>query len=113
MRRRACRWVAWGGSLLVMLWTWRRRVAMSSNRSLAQKRGQEMAQETVQEMAASLPRVAVLVPCYNEERAITKVIADFRTALPQATIYVYDNNSKDNTVAAARAAGAVVRSESH
>lgn len=60
----------------------------------------------------SAPRVAVLVPCYNEEIAIPQVIADFRTHLPDATIYVYDNNSRDNTVAAARAAGAVVRGES-
>jgi glycosyltransferase involved in cell wall biosynthesis len=57
--------------------------------------------------------VAVLVPCYNEERAITKVVADFRAALPEATIYVYDNNSTDGTVAAATAAGAVVRREAH
>jgi glycosyltransferase involved in cell wall biosynthesis len=82
---------------------------MSSNRSLAQK----AAQETAQEAAPSLPRVAVLVPCYNEERAVTKVVADFRAALPHATIYVYDNNSKDTTAAAARGAGAVVRSETH
>ncbi len=57
------------------------------------------------------PRIAVLIPCYNEEVAIPRVVAAFRTALPQATIYVYDNNSKDGTVAAARAAGAVVRTE--
>lgn len=56
-------------------------------------------------------RVAVLIPCYNEEVAIPKVVADFRAALPGATIYVYDNNSKDGTAAAARAAGAVVRTE--
>jgi len=56
-------------------------------------------------------RVAVLVPCYNEEAAITKVVDDFRAALPDAVIYVYDNNSKDQTVARASAAGAVVRSE--
>lgn len=58
------------------------------------------------------PRVAVLIPCYNEEVAIPRVVAAFRDALPDATIYVYDNNSKDGTVAAARAAGAVVRNES-
>src|SRR4029077_156220 len=52
-------------------------------------------------------------PCYNEERAIAKVVADFRAALPEAVIYVYDNNSSDNTVAAAKAAGAVVRREVH
>ncbi len=57
--------------------------------------------------------VAVLVPCYNEEHAIAKVVADFRHALPAAAIYVYDNNSTDGTVAAARQAGAVVRREAH
>lgn len=55
--------------------------------------------------------VAVLIPCYNEEVAIPKVVADFRAALPDATIHVYDNNSRDGTVAAARAAGATVRTE--
>ncbi|MGA2817127.1 MAG: glycosyltransferase [Xanthobacteraceae bacterium] len=58
-------------------------------------------------------QVAVLVPCYNEEQAIAKVIADFRAAMPDATVYVYDNNSTDGTVAAARAAGAVVRRETY
>jgi glycosyltransferase involved in cell wall biosynthesis len=82
---------------------------MSSNQSLVP----EIALETPQETAAILPRVAVLVPCYNEERAIAKVVGDFRAALPGATIYVYDNNSKDSTAAAARGAGAVVRSETH
>ncbi len=57
--------------------------------------------------------VAVLVPCYNEERAIGKVVADFRAALPGASVYVYDNNSSDGTVAAAKQAGAVVRRETH
>ena len=57
--------------------------------------------------------VAVLVPCYNEERAIAKVVADFRAALPAATVYVYDNNSTDGTAEAAKGAGAVVRRESH
>ena len=57
------------------------------------------------------PRIAVLVPCYNEEVAIASVVADFRAALPQARIYVYDNNSADRTVETARAAGAVVRTE--
>jgi glycosyltransferase involved in cell wall biosynthesis len=58
-------------------------------------------------------RVAVLVPCYNEEVAIGKVVADFRAALPEAAIYVYDNNSRDRTVEVAAAAGAVVRRELH
>jgi len=57
--------------------------------------------------------IAVLVPCYNEERAIAKVVADFRAALPDATIYVYDNNSTDRTVETAARAGAVVRRETH
>jgi len=57
--------------------------------------------------------VAILVPCYNEERAIAKVVGDFRAALPEAVVYVYDNNSKDDTVEAATRAGAVVRRETH
>ena len=56
-------------------------------------------------------RVAVLVPCYNEEAAVGQVVADFRAALPYAEIHVYDNNSADRTVAIAREAGATVRSE--
>jgi glycosyltransferase involved in cell wall biosynthesis len=58
-------------------------------------------------------RVAVLVPCFNEEAAIAQVVGNFRAALPQATVYVYDNNSTDRTAEVARAAGAVVRRESH
>lgn len=56
-------------------------------------------------------KTAVLIPCYNEEIAIAKVVADFAAALPEATIYVYDNNSSDRTIEVARQAGAVVRSE--
>jgi len=56
-------------------------------------------------------RVAVLIPCYNEEVAIGRVVAAFRAALPDALVYVFDNNSRDGTVAAARAAGAIVRTE--
>jgi glycosyltransferase involved in cell wall biosynthesis len=56
-------------------------------------------------------KVAVLVPCYNEEAAIATVVRDFRAALPDAAVYVYDNNSKDQTVARATEAGAVVRTE--
>ncbi|AXK83394.1 glycosyltransferase [Pseudolabrys taiwanensis] len=56
-------------------------------------------------------KIAVLVPCYNEEVAVAKVVGDFRAALPEATVFVYDNNSTDNTVAAARAAGAEVYRE--
>src|SRR3954466_12564692 len=58
-------------------------------------------------------RVVVLVPCYNEEAAIGKVVADFRAALPETGIYVYDNNSTDRTVEAASKAGADVRREQH
>ena len=57
-------------------------------------------------------KIAVLVPCYNEEAAIATVVKDFRAALPGAVLYVYDNNSKDQTAARAREAGAVVRNES-
>jgi glycosyltransferase involved in cell wall biosynthesis len=55
--------------------------------------------------------IAVLVPCYNEEAAIADVIRDFRNALPTAKVYVCDNNSTDDTVSIARAAGAIVRTE--
>ena len=57
------------------------------------------------------PRIAVLLPCYNEEAAIGQTVAGFLAALPGATVYVYDNNSRDRTVEVARAAGAVVRTE--
>jgi len=58
-----------------------------------------------------LPRIAVLVPCYNEEIAIGDTVRGFKKALPGAEIYVYDNNSKDRTMEVARAAGAIVRRE--
>ena len=58
-------------------------------------------------------QVAVLVPCYNEALAIAKVVADFRAGLPDAAIYVYDNNSTDGTVEAAQRAGAIVRRETY
>jgi len=57
------------------------------------------------------PRIAVLLPCYNEEAAIVRTIDGFRAALPGATLYVYDNNSSDRTVELARAAGVEVRTE--
>ncbi len=57
------------------------------------------------------PRIAVILPCYNEEAAIAQTVAGFRAALPDAAIYVYDNNSADRTVAVAREAGAIVRTE--
>ncbi|MDR3528072.1 MAG: glycosyltransferase family 2 protein [Rhizomicrobium sp.] len=57
------------------------------------------------------PRLAVLIPCYNEAATVAKVVSDFQAALPSAKIYVYDNNSSDDTTARAREAGALVRSE--
>ena len=65
----------------------------------------------LQGMTLSSPRIAVLVPCFNEEAAVANVVADFRKVLPSAQIYVYDNNSKDRTAAIAREAGAEVRAE--
>ncbi len=64
-------------------------------------------------MTLSSTRIAVLIPCYNEQAAVATVIADFRKALPSAAIYVYDNNSSDRTAAIAREAGAEVRNERH
>lgn len=57
-------------------------------------------------------KLAVLIPCYNEDVTIRKVVTDFRQALPDADIYVYDNNSTDRTIEEATAAGAIVRKES-
>src|SRR5664279_5686726 len=62
-------------------------------------------------MTTPTMRIAVLVPCFNEEAAVATVVADFRKSLPSAEIFVYDNNSTDRTVAVAREAGAQVRSE--
>lgn len=56
-------------------------------------------------------KIAVLIPCYNESKTIAKVVKDYRAALPEADIYVYDNNSKDGTDVIAREAGAIVRYE--
>ena len=58
-----------------------------------------------------MDKIAVLIPCYNEAATIDKVVRDFRAALPEAVVYVYDNNSTDGTGDIARAAGAVVRRE--
>jgi glycosyltransferase involved in cell wall biosynthesis len=57
------------------------------------------------------PRIAVIIPCYNEEAAIAQTVKDFRAALPMADVYVYDNNSTDQTIARATEAGAIVRKE--
>lgn len=58
-----------------------------------------------------MEKIAILIPCYNESKTIAKVVADYRAALPEADIYVYDNNSKDGTDEIARKAGAIVRYE--
>ena len=58
-----------------------------------------------------MDKIAVLIPCYNEAQTIGKVVTDFHKVLPEAVIYVYDNNSQDDTAAIATAAGAVVRYE--
>lgn len=55
--------------------------------------------------------IAILIPCYNEEQSIKKVVSDFKATLPEATIYVYDNNSTDQTASIAKKAGAIVRKE--
>jgi len=70
-----------------------------------------MAEKLTASTSATRPTVAVLLPCYNEAAAIAQTIEGFRRALPDAAIYVYDNNSKDDTVRVAREAGAIVRSE--
>ena len=62
-------------------------------------------------MTISATRIAVMVPCFNEEAAVGAVVSDFRKALPSAEIFVYDNNSSDRTIAVAREAGAQVHSE--
>ena len=58
-----------------------------------------------------MDKIAVLIPCYNEEKTIEKVVNDFKKSLPEAVIYVYDNNSSDRTAELAKRAGAVVRHE--
>ena len=56
-------------------------------------------------------KIAVLIPCYNESKTIEKVIKDYKKALPEADIYVYDNNSSDDTDKIAKKAGAIVKYE--
>lgn len=70
------------------------------------------ARQSAQQADPAQTRIAITIPCYNEAVTIAKVIADFRGALPNADIYVFDNNSSDNTAQIARDAGAIVRSES-
>ncbi len=61
--------------------------------------------------SGSHPRVAILIPCYNEALTISHVVRDFHSLLPHARIYVYDNNSTDDTLRVAAEAGAIVRKE--
>lgn len=58
-----------------------------------------------------MDKIAVLIPCYNEEKTIKKVIDDWKKELPEATIYVYNNNSTDHTAQIAKDAGVIVRDE--
>jgi glycosyl transferase family 2 len=81
-------------------------------RQIAELAEGELAEGRTGADAGARRSVAVLVPCYNEEVAIARVVADFRANLPDAAIYVYDNNSTDRTAEVARAAGATVRRES-
>jgi glycosyltransferase involved in cell wall biosynthesis len=76
-------------------------------RWLALTRNESLSRPTI-----DAPRIAVLIPCYNEEPAVAKVVLGFRASLADATIHVYDNNSSDRTRLVARSAGAIVRSES-
>ena len=63
------------------------------------------------ERRRKMDEIAVLIPCFNEEITVGKVVRDFKRVLPQATVYVYDNNSTDKTVEKAKEAGAIVRHE--
>ena len=65
----------------------------------------------IRERDGKMDKIAVLIPCYNESRTIEKVVTDFKNALPEAVVYVYDNNSTDGTDEISRRAGAVVRYE--
>src|ERR1700678_1595262 len=73
--------------------------------------GSSETQQVEREFRMAELEIAVLIPCFNEEISIAKVVNDFRTALPNATVFVYDNNSHDGTVKLAQAAGAIVRFE--
>lgn len=73
--------------------------------------GVESAAVIIAKVRNDMDKIAVLIPCYNEEKTIAKVVSDAKKALPEAVIYVYDNNSTDRTVELAREAGAVIRHE--
>jgi len=73
--------------------------------------GAEQASEAANAAASGRQRTAVLIPCFNEAATVARVVADFRAAVPEAAIYVYDNNSTDRTVEIARESGAVIGRE--
>jgi len=85
--------------------------ASSPDTLLADDTGQLLVTNRHPQTDAASPRLAVLIPCHNEAAAIATVVAHFRQALPTATVYVYDNNSSDDTARIAAKAGAVVRAE--
>jgi len=85
--------------------------ASADNSPVGQERRQGMEPVSLLQIRAQSLQVAVLVPCHNEVLSIKRVVDDFRRALPQALVFVYDNCSTDGTGAAARAAGAIVREE--
>src|ERR1700736_6438729 len=66
---------------------------------------------TVNSMLEQQHKIAVIIPCFNEAHSVAEVVRGFKSALPSATIYVFDNNSTDETVAIANAAGALIRRE--
>ena len=94
----------------------RRRAAHRALGKSFRKKGWAMtasAEEYMTQLETSIPqyKIAVLVPCFNEELTVGKTVTAFREALPSATLYIYDNNSTDGTVDVARTAGAVIRNE--
>jgi glycosyltransferase involved in cell wall biosynthesis len=86
-------------------------MSIPRNRIAVFERSARRPQTELPAVRAHAVEVAVLIPCYNEEAAIGRVVTDFRAALPDARIYVYDNNSRDRTALIGAAAGAAVRSE--
>jgi glycosyltransferase involved in cell wall biosynthesis len=90
------------------------RRSFESSQTLAADRGEGAARSGASMLAFAtdgMAKIAVLVPCFNESMTVGRVVEDFARELPTATLYVYDNNSTDDTAAVARAAGAVVRRE--
>jgi glycosyltransferase involved in cell wall biosynthesis len=81
-------------------------------RAVERGKAPELEPRTVDRFLSETTRIAVLIPCYNEAAAIATVVAGFKAALPAAKIYVFDNNSTDQTISVATAAGALVRKES-